>query len=429
MFAALVLSTGAAEAARFHVRARTVGQGYQQLTSDRGLLNRRRITQSLGLSVHDLLGDDTDRLFLVTELRLDSDFALATAEVERTPGLRNHELAMLLGYVEGRELIPWTDFRVGRQLLADPASDLTLMDGLHLAVRTPWYVGLEAVVGLESKEGAITGTELELDGIEEHRGHTVIAGGALVLHGVRDVSARVDYQHWLTDGDTDREVVAASAWWRPLPWLAVGGDVRWDFVVSAIDSASAELRVRPWEPLELRVDYEHYRPAFRADSIWNVFAVDPFDDIGGSVRFRWGRRSHLYFGAGARLYGTSGLEGGDTDILVRGGGVLGLGERTVLRFDLMREGRSGGTFFLADVGVQHTFGEARGGVEGRFTVVRQDDPTRDTPPVNAFGVQLGGWFRVRDVATFHLLVEDNESHRQPHAVRVLAIAELSLWME
>ena len=428
VFGLLVLGERTAAGARFHVRSRTVGQGYQQLTSDRGLLNRRRITQSLGLSVHDLTGDDSDRLHLVTELRLDSDFSLSEEEEDRTRGLRNHELTLLLGYVEGRELIPWTDFRLGRQLLTDPASDLTLMDGLHLAVRSPWYVGVEAAVGLESKEGAITGTELELDGVEDHRGHTIIAGGALVLHGVRDVAARVDYQHWWTDGDTDREVIAGSVWWRPLPWLSAGGDVRWDFVVSTVDSARADLRLRPWEPMELAFAYEHYRPVFRADSIWNVFAADAFDEIGGTVRFRWGRLSSLYFGAGARLYGTAGLVGGDTDVMFRGGAELGSGEKTTLRFDAMREGRSGGTFVLADLGLRHTFGEDRGGLEGRLTVVRREDPVRDLPSLNAFGIQLGGWFRVRDVATFHLMIEDNESSRQAHALRIMAIADVSLWM-
>ena len=419
-----------ASATRFHVTATTVGEAYQQVTSDRGLLNRRRLTQTLGLGAHDLIGDDSDRLALVTRLRLRSDFGLAAGEADRIPGLYNHELAFMLGYVEGRELIPWTDFRAGRQLLVDPASGLLLLDGLQVDVRTPVYLGLRAVAGREARGGFMTASELVLDGVEDD-GTTIIAGGGVFLTGVPDVDARVDYQHWIgiDAGDTEREVVAASLFWRIQPWLTIAGDARWDFFASVVDDATAELRVRPWEPLELQLDYARYVPVFRADSIWNVFATEGFHEVGGRLRARVEPYLTAWFGAGARLYGVA-LKGGETDVVLRGGLVFAFGA-TRVRCEYLQEGETGGTFRLLDLGAGHTFGEDGGfaGIDGRITVLDHDDQLRSERRAIGFGAELGGWYRVRDVATFHLTIEENESALQRHQVRVLLVADLSLWME
>ena len=424
-----------ADAARFQVRSETVGQLYQQLTSDRGLLNRRRLSQRVGLAAYDLTGDESDRIALVTSLRIDSDFGLSAVEVDRTRGLTNHDLTLLMGYVEARDIVPWTTVRIGRQLLADPASGLLLLDGLHARIDTPWFVSVETVVGLEARAGVLTASALELDGPEESDGPTLVVGGALVVRGgrpgggVSDIEARVDYQRWLdaaAPDRIDREVLAGSLYWRPRDWLLVSGDARWDFFVSAIDSARAAVRVRPLPWLEVEADYDHYLPVFRATSIWNVFAADAYDEMGGRLSVRVTEALRAWFGAGARRYGTPDLEGGRTDVVLRGGGELAAGDRTAIRVEILQEGKSGGLFRLVDVGAEHAFPGWRAGLEGRVTVLHVEDPRRAERATNAFGVALGGWFRVRDVATFHLLVEDNESALQRNDWRVLAIADLEL---
>lgn len=434
LLAVLLLDAAPAVGARFHLQSQTIGQGYQQMTADRGLLSRRRLSQMLGLSVLDLGGDESDRVSLVTALRVDSDFGLSAEEVDRTRGLDNHELTMMLGYVEARDVVPWTGLRLGRQLLADPASGLLLLDGLHVDVRTPWWLGVEAVVGLEAREGVLTDSALELDGSEGEDRHTLVFGAGVVARGGRgggDLELRVDWQRWVDAGAperVDREVIAAAAFWRPLDELLVSGDVRWDFFVSAVDSARAQVRLRPWEFLEVEADWDHYLPVFRATSIFNVFAADPYDELGGRVSGRIGEVVRLWFGAGARRYGTSGLEGGRTDLVLRGGGALLLGERTVVSAELMQEGDSGGRFRVVDVTAEHSFAGWRAGLEGRVTVVHLDDPLRPERRTSAFGAQLGGWYRVRDVATFHLLVEDNESSLRTNAWRVFAMADIELWL-
>lgn len=433
LFAAFVLDAAPAQGARFHVRSETVGQGYQQMTADRGLLARRRLSQLLGLSVLDLTGDETDRVSLVTAVRLDSDFALSAGEVDRTRGLDNHDVSLLLGYVEARDVLPWTALRLGRQLLADPASGLLLLDGLHVAVQTPWWIGVEALVGLEAREGVLTDSALELDGPEEEDRHTLVFGVGLVARGDRgagDVEVRVDWQRWVDAGApdrVDREVIAAAAYWRPLDWLLVDGDVRWDFFVSAVDSARARVRVRPWSFLELQADWDHYLPVFRATSIFNVFAADPYDELGGRISARIGALG-LWFGAGARRYGTADPAGGRTDPVLRGGGSLQLGDRASLAVELLQEGDRDDHFRLADLVAEYAFPGWRAGLEGRLTFVHVADPLRPERRTSAFGAQVGGWYRVRDVATFHLVIEDNESSLRTNAWRVFAMADLDLWL-
>jgi hypothetical protein len=430
----LLLDAVPAAAARFHLRSQTVGQGYQQQTADRGLLARRRLSQLLGLSVLDLTGDDSDRVSLVSALRVDSDFGLSAEEVDRTRGLGNHDLTLLLGYVEARDVVPWTALRLGRQLLSDPASGLLLLDGLHVAVQTPWWVGVEALVGLEARAGVLTDSALELDGPEGDDHPTLVFGAGLAARGGRragDVELRVDWQRWVDAGApdrVDREVIAVAGFWRPLAELSLSADLRWDFFVSAVDSARAQIRWRPWDFLEVQADWDHYLPVFRATSIFNVFAADPYDELGGRLSARLGAVLRLWAGAGARRYGTGGLAGGATDLVLRGGGSLAFGPRTAVGVELSHQGESGGSVRIADVTAEHAFAGWRAGLEGRLTVAHVEDALRPERRTAAFGAQLGGWYRVRDVATFHLLLEDNESSAHAHAWRVFALADLSLWL-
>lgn len=418
---------GIAEAARFRVHATSAAEAYQQVTSGHDLLARRRFTQWLGLGAHDLTGDDTDRLSVVAELRLDSDFGLSEDDVDRTRGLRNHTLAVMLGYVDARALVPWTDLRIGRQLLTDAASGLALVDGLRATVRTPVYFGVEALVGVEAQNGLLTVTGLELDGVETPAGPTLVTGAAAFLTGLSEVDLRLDYQRWATDGSVQREVVAASGYARPVPWLAFGGDLRYDLFTSFIDRATGELRVRPVTALEILGEYEHYRPSFRADSIFAVFATDPYDEVGGRVRVALGESFSAWLGGSARFYGTEELRGGSVDAVVRGGLALDLGG-TSLTADLVRDGESGGQFLLADVRGRHVFGDDRAGIDLRVTFLQYHDAIRDGRDTNAFGFGVGGFYRVRDVATFHLMLEDNESALVTHAWRALLVADLELWM-
>jgi hypothetical protein len=164
-----------ARATEFEVQGDTALQGYEVVSPWGDVtLQRRRFTQTLGLSVYNLQGTyhpgEADYR-VVLMMRLDSDFGInanlgpgqdggetnyhtnAGNGVRFVPGLQQNQLDVMYGYVEGRNLAHgMLGFRVGRQYVTDVLG-WWAFDGGLVRVTTPYYVQAEVYGGLEERGG------------------------------------------------------------------------------------------------------------------------------------------------------------------------------------------------------------------------------------------------------------------------------------
>jgi hypothetical protein len=128
---AILVVPALAHAYDFQIDAQTIGQAYQLRAADDALVNRRRLTQYLGLSIynlgpHDDLGRPLPRnqLYLTASLRFDAeigDYATPAELSGRTPQreLFAEKLDLLYAYVGGNNFLGFLDFQLGRQILVD----------------------------------------------------------------------------------------------------------------------------------------------------------------------------------------------------------------------------------------------------------------------------------------------------------------------
>lgn len=252
--AALCVSTwvaaGTAHAYDFEIDATATGQAYQlrwfQPSGADRVVNIRRFTQSLGLSLWNLLEHTPDPghpdrkpkkppadVYFTSSMRLDHDFGSFTqgrvthgdpAEVDPAKqlspelGAMDLRLEVLYAYLGVRDLGGFVDLQLGRQMQVSEL-DWTSFDGLTLRAKTPWWITAEASGGLRvrSETGWLGSDTFEPDGTQGASCRTFDAlaampdyvpapgcaqreelmptyGGALELAGPRWASARVSYR-------------------------------------------------------------------------------------------------------------------------------------------------------------------------------------------------------------------------------------------
>lgn len=166
----LLPGPGDARAYDFAVDAEVLGQGYQLRAADGGIVDRRRLTTALGLSLWNLGPKDRDGLTsvrnqfgLTLSMRFDTDLGDYLCNLERAsyaaplgcrpggqdtnPELSNFRPEILFGYLEGKNLFGHLDLRLGRQLQWD-LFDLRAFDGLWAELRTPVYTAVQLYGGL-----------------------------------------------------------------------------------------------------------------------------------------------------------------------------------------------------------------------------------------------------------------------------------------
>src|SRR5215468_267564 len=246
-----VLAFGAGRDARgyeFEIDARTTGQAYSvrwfRFSEPDRLLNRRRLTQTLGLEVWDLLEPDFDaarpdppplapfQLYFSTQLRVDHDFgeyeqgdviytsgsgtgrSTALAAIPEL-GADNFGLEVLHAYLGARGIGGIVDAELGRQVVVDNL-DWYAFDGLHVRVRLPFHLAVEGQAGFLVRDSSPVGTSsFAPDGTSASHclgflpdvGAFVASpdcpqqdqpaptfGGAVETQGLGDFSARVSYR-------------------------------------------------------------------------------------------------------------------------------------------------------------------------------------------------------------------------------------------
>jgi len=459
----LVLLPSLARAYDFQIDAETIGQVYELRAANAAGVDRRRLTQYLGLHVFNLGPRDElgrplarNQFYLTAAMRMDADMGDYPALVEltgRTPQreLFREKLDLLYAYVGGNDLFGFLDFQAGRQLLID-LFNWASFDGLHLQARTPYHLAGEAWGGvrdagawvMDSLVYPLDGTALGQNpygslGARQELQPQPTFGVALRSVGLRDLSARVSYERTMSPTGEPRlpgepgwgvvdERVGLTARGRLFsgrltPWFAF----RYNLLVGRLDEVYAGARTQVGRH-GLSVDYVLSAPTFSGDSIWNVFAAQAYDDLRAvyDVAF-W--RIRAYARAYARLFFD---ERGAT---ASGGGALGarldLGSRGWARVDGSYEDGYGGLRAGAEMAANiRILGDPLEGffAQGRLSYVAFRDDIRPVDRANSFGLQAGlRWTPIHGI-TLHGIVEENVNRLYPSQLRVLALLDLSFWL-
>jgi hypothetical protein len=328
----------------------TVDAQFYALQSPFGepLIRRRRYTDTLSLSLDDLLDSDKPlgpTLSFRSRLRLDADFGIDPEERDPAsnryvPGLEQAPLDLMYAYFEGeRHFGGLFAFRLGRQFVVD-AMGFWSFDGSLIALETPAYLRLELLAGIEQRAGLplLTTPRYQADGVARgsrdglrsdqwtsYLGQERVApafGAALETTDLGYVHARVSYRR-VNNRDTvvvspfadqlgelrtfsgDRvstEKASASLRVEHADFGAATGSVVYDLYAGVTSDAAVSLDWYTTSRLTLGADVERIIPTFDGDSIWNWFTRSAMSTATGRADFRLSRRADVAATGGVRLF-------------------------------------------------------------------------------------------------------------------------------
>lgn len=461
---AIVLLCGVATPAAaydFRVTSRTEAQGYQLRrygVEGLALINRRRVTQYLGLTVYNLwppASDDADRaedrplVWVNALMRFYSDFGDYVQPVQPIAELEDNRFELLLGTVEARRLAGCIDLSVGRQYDAE-LMDIFAYDGVRVQLRTPWRFYVEASSGVQVHRGRpFAASVFETDGTTADSAadaawSPVFAAAAgiddseqimlrLAYRGVasraRPVALPSEQQPARWGIDQELFFVHAAIT-LPITRTLVDGAMRYNLLVAGFDELSAAIRQPLGSWHELHLEVMQSRPHFDGDSIFNVFALEPFEELAGRYIVRpWdeleidNRVSYRWF------WGDRQLEPDQQT------GAWTVENTTAWHHGPIRTMLS--LFYFDGLGGQRLGGDLNGSwasprwffgrqifLDGRFSLVRQRDDQQLRPVITTFGCQTGGRVRLLPDIWLHLTIEDNISRLYQSALRFMAVLDM-----
>lgn len=293
----LLAPAAPARAADYFVGAET------RLTADRWRgtrpepVERFDVRPRLRLGAFDLEGDgaETDRFRFVADLEVGADFGRTEAEREAARQVlgdtRRTELDLYFAYfdanwVTGRDFSLSTT--VGRHLLVD-AVGLDAVDGATVRVRVP-YVTFEGTGGLPVRRGwSSLGPDIHTpDGLPlgDMDDPAWLTGAALESAFADLVVLRGAWRRQFEDSEhVQREEAGGAVEVTPLRGLALQGTSRYDLIYKRLASVGAGAGWTFADPWRTEVAWQREHPTFGADSIWNAFSAEPYDDF--TTRLRW----------------------------------------------------------------------------------------------------------------------------------------------
>ncbi|MBN1771930.1 MAG: hypothetical protein JXB32_11745 [Deltaproteobacteria bacterium] len=371
---AVLCAATPASAARYRIDSRTGALAYPVIGRDGAVVLDERIVQTrLRLQVDDLLEVPPDSpdparepdVAIGASLRWFANPGLAgnatdPANLRFVPLAQDMALEILWAHVAATHLFGgWFDLRAGRVLHDGPLgwrSD----DGAELRFGPFEWLGLTVAGGFENVRGLrLSGSPFAPEGVErwsaEGEGAERYDGNVAPEHRptlqamldgrLGPVGWAAAYRRtWRSvEGRLAEELLG---WEVDVGWGPISGftSARVDLSAGLVADATAELSARLGggrHRLEAR--YEYFRPTFDAESIFWVFAADPFHEatlrygfpLVGALRGEgWLSARHV---EGPGNSGASGLLGPFTDL----GGGIGLTLRTeafssTLRWKLLR---------------------------------------------------------------------------------------------
>jgi hypothetical protein len=467
---------GSARAYDFDIYAETIGQGYQLRAADDTLVNRRTLTQTLGLELYNLgpkdpMGNSRDKnqFYLSVNMRFEADLGNFPSYSE--PSGRSSErefdptrFDLLWAYLGGKNVFGFLDLKLGRQIYLD-FFDFRSLDGLDLIFKTPFYVAFEIWGGLNVTGGApvdspiyradgvaLGGNPLGSLGQRQEDALQPTFGVALNSIGLRDLQVRVSYLRTMsftgetlapgepTSGVVEEKFALTARGrlfsGRLIPWLGL----RYDVLNGLIDQIHAGARLQlDGARHGITLEYVYDAPTFDGDSIWNVFAAEPFNDARLSYDLTLGRWRG-YARAFARFFQnepttTNGTKLPSTlDAGVAYGGSLGARadfHRGWVRLDGYYEDGYGGIKAGVDAGARLAlYGDLYTGLvaEGRVSYVHFQDDSRTIDHADSFGLEAGLRYSFTKGVTFHVVLEENVNRFYDSQFRLLALLDLSFWL-
>lgn len=461
------------EAAEVRLGSRTIGEGYVILApgvEQPRLIRRTRLVQYVNLGVYELLeprevdqwqrDPDDGQLEIVASMRLRQDFGEFLGEAGPSSGpllqsIDGRQIDLMYGYVQGRRLGGFFDFRAGRQFETS-GLDWYAFDGGWTRATTPAHLAVEVFGGLQVNPAHVFGwPTFALDGTSgdepADRAGSPMVGAAVSVADLPWIQARVAYRRTFTpavglnrnilepsgdpDGEvnqgvaagTDQELVSATlaldlAKGVVSPFAAA----RFNIGTLRLDDLSVGLSLAVSELHTIRAQYLRTLPNFDLDSIFNLFTLQPLEDIRVSYQVRAGPDWTLIGRGSARLFRNRETALGTVpeDRLTLGwtGAMAALWRRRryALRTDVFAMGGQGGLRAGGSIDGQVRVLHDRIGINLRsyFTSYRDDQVAARTGYGLSF--QAGADFKLWDGVHLNLLAEELLSPYIRHAFRGLA---------
>ncbi len=446
--------------------ARTIGEGYVIVApgATPRLIRRRRLVQYVNLGVYELLpptqadqwrrAPEDGQIEIVASMRLRHDFGeyLSDAGTRSGPALESldgRQIDLLYGYVQGRNIGGVFDFRAGRQFELS-GLDWYAFDGGWVRVKTPAKLGLEVFGGLQVNGAQAFGWPTwALDGTggdePADRASSPMLGAAISVVDVPRVHARLAYRRTFTpaqlnrkileageDGSTedlasgvDQELVSATVDLRLFEGvLTPFAALRLNLGTLRMDDISAGAAIAISKRHLIRAQYLRTVPQFDLDSIFNLFAVQPIEDVRISYQIRAGGGWTLLGRGSLRLFREQFPERevdlGWTAALA----VTRQGRRSALRVDTFVQGGEGGTRAGGSVDGQIRVAADRIGVDLRAYFTRYDDDLVEDRSGWGLGLQAGADFQLWKGVHFTILAEELLTPALTHGFRGLGILSL-----
>jgi hypothetical protein len=487
---AIVAAPTRAHAYEAEIDATSAGQAYQlKGASGEPVLSRRRVTQTLSLGIYDI--GDTARdgqgpqISFRARLRMDADFGMSIEEyaLDRTsatarfvPGLAPAPIDLMYGYLEARRLAGGRiTARLGRQYVVDPLGFYSF-DGALMRLLTPVYVVVEAYGGFEVRGGLPLSSALNEQGVQrlDRAGYpstgypsyqqaaiAPVYAVALESAGPTWIHGRLSYRKAWNTGESfvgnngflggpdslgiydqrrvSSERLGFGAEAQPLGLVDLRGSVVYDLYGRQLTTiqGGAELTLKK---VTVGAHYDFWRPIFDADSIFNVFGIEPMDDV--SARVEVEPTDHLSLGADAtmrRYRSDDTAESSRGSIRVATSAGYGGGVRARYVWPASRVSfhgsalsgdqglRVGGDLAFERVYRQRWLVDVRGSAF-RFEDKLRVDAAGATRSTTSVGYVLGGGYKIDRDTNVQLQFEHDVNRLVGQRYRLLALLNVRTWL-
>ncbi|MBI5486331.1 MAG: hypothetical protein HY905_03265 [Deltaproteobacteria bacterium] len=327
VLAALLLAPLPASAARYRIDSRTSALLYPIIGRD-GIteVNDQVLQTRLRLRIDDLLPVESDAadpllapdLAFDLSVRLFGNFGISSATTDPTnpdfvPGVDALSPEIQFAFFEATNLAGgWIDaVRAGR-LIHTTVLGWRSDDGALIRLGYEDYFHLQLVGGLENIPGFdfLSASPFAPEGVErwqengagaQRYQHTNANGGQLTPHDpqarptvqatadgvVGPVGYEVGYRHtWLSFGGDAAQQLVGVRLDGDIDPVFLSTSLRADIGGAAVSDADASVDVRLGNGQHrIGLQYDYFRPTFDLDSIFWVFASDPFHEVTARYRF------------------------------------------------------------------------------------------------------------------------------------------------